>query len=76
MFFSPISEIPSLGRNIPYVLSFILFLGMSIIVATAQSFPTLVVGRFLQGFMGSPSLATGAASMQDVVSYVVSALSH
>ncbi|GAB7357393.1 hypothetical protein MBLNU459_g8331t1 [Dothideomycetes sp. NU459] len=66
MFFSPISEIPSLGRNIPYVTSFALFLVFSVLAATAKSFTGLVVARLFQGLMGSPALATGGASMQDL----------
>lgn len=67
MVFSPISEIPSLGRNIPYIGSFALFLVFSAIAATAKSFSGLVVARLFQGLMGSPALATGGATMQDMV---------
>lgn len=67
MFFSPISELPSIGRNIPYVGSFALFLVFSAIAATAKSFSGLVIARLFQGLMGSPALATGGASMQDMV---------
>lgn len=69
MLFSPLSENPAIGRNIPYVGSFALFMILSAAVASATSFPGLVVARFFQGFMGSPALATGAASMQDMVSH-------
>jgi len=67
LLFSPISEIESVGRNIPYITSFALFVLISALAATCRDFPGLVVLRFLQGFFGSPALATGAASMQDMV---------
>lgn len=67
MLFSPISEAPSVGRNIPYVTSFALFVVFSALAAMRQSFPVLIVMRFVQGFFGSPALATGGASMQDMV---------
>ncbi|KAL2415607.1 MFS-type transporter pyvG [Exophiala dermatitidis] len=66
MFFSPISEIPRIGRNPPYLYSFIVFFGMSIALAFVDNFPGLIVLRFLQGLFGSPCLASGAASIDDI----------
>ncbi|KAE8167211.1 major facilitator superfamily domain-containing protein [Aspergillus tamarii] len=68
LIFSPLSEIARIGRNPPYVASFILFVIVSIILAVIDSFPVIVVLRFLQGFFGSPSLASGGASIQDMFS--------
>lgn len=67
MIFSPISEFASVGRNIPYITTFAFFIVASVAAATSQSFAALLVWRFVQGFMGSPALATGGASLQDMV---------
>lgn len=66
MVFSPLSEIAIIGRNIPYIASFVLFFIVSIIVAVVDNFPALIVLRFLQGFFGSPCLASGGATLQDM----------
>ena len=42
--------------------------------ALVDNFGGLLVLRFLQGFFGSPALATGGASMRDVVSFTAFAL--
>ncbi|KAI4121999.1 MAG: hypothetical protein LQ338_006050 [Usnochroma carphineum] len=68
LFFSPLSEIPIIGRNPIYLLTFSLFVILSIPTALAKSFAGLLVLRFLQGFLGSPCLATGGATMQDMYS--------
>lgn len=64
--FSPLSEIPAIGRNPPYIITFGIFIALSIGVAVVNHFPWLIVLRFLQGFFGSPCLATGGASLGDV----------
>ncbi|KAL9575983.1 MAG: hypothetical protein Q9212_007497, partial [Teloschistes hypoglaucus] len=68
LFFSPLSEIPIIGRNPIYMITFALFVILSIPTALAKSFGALLVLRFLQGFLGSPCLATGGATMQDMYS--------
>jgi MFS transporter, DHA1 family, multidrug resistance protein len=69
MGFSPLSEIAVIGRNPPYVFSFVLFVVVSIILPFIDNFPSIVVLRFLQGFFGSPCLASGGASIQDIFSW-------
>lgn len=68
MLFSPLSEIGSIGRNPPYVISFLLFLLISILLGAVgdKSFAGHIVMRFLQGFFGSPILASGGASLDDI----------
>ena len=68
MFFSPISEIAFIGRNPPYIISLLMFFVISIITAVVadKSFAALIVLRFLQGFYGSPILASGGASLEDI----------
>ncbi|THC92778.1 hypothetical protein EYZ11_007739 [Aspergillus tanneri] len=66
MLFSPLSEVAWIGRNPPYLLSLSIFVLLSIPAAMVNSVPAFLVIRFLQGFFGSPCLATGAASIADV----------
>lgn len=68
LIFSPLSEIPVLGRNIPYVITFGLFVILAVPMALADSYASFMVLRFLTGFVGSPCLATGGASMGDIYS--------
>ncbi|KUI61460.1 Cycloheximide resistance protein [Cytospora mali] len=70
LFFSPLSEIPRLGRNIPYLTSFLLFIIITIPLATINSFPGFVILRFFQGFVGGPVLATGGATATDMFSFI------
>jgi DHA1 family multidrug resistance protein-like MFS transporter len=70
LLFSPLSEIPSIGRNPPYILSFGVFVILCIPTALVDSVAGLMVLRFLQGFFGSPCLATGGASLQDIYSLI------
>lgn len=68
LIFSPISEIPRIGRNVPYILTLFLFVVMAIPTILTQSFSGFLVLRFLTGFLGSPCLATGGATLQDMYS--------
>ncbi|KAF7562331.1 hypothetical protein G7046_g1838 [Stylonectria norvegica] len=69
LLFSPLSEVPRLGRNIPYMYSFALFILITVAAARVSNFAGLVVLRFLQGFLGGPVLATGAASASDILGF-------
>ncbi|KAJ6091837.1 hypothetical protein N7467_003806 [Penicillium canescens] len=66
--FSPLSEIPTIGRNPVYIVTMFLFVIISIPTAFVGNFPGLMVLRFLQGFFGSPCLASGGASIGDLYS--------
>ncbi|KAH7364305.1 major facilitator superfamily domain-containing protein [Rhexocercosporidium sp. MPI-PUGE-AT-0058] len=66
MLFSPLSEIPAIGKNPPYVATFAIFVILTIPSALTDSFAGLLVLRFLLGFFGSPCLATCGASFQDM----------
>ncbi|KAM6525741.1 hypothetical protein FALCPG4_011275 [Fusarium falciforme] len=70
LLFSPLSEIPRIGRNPIYIITYTLFVILSIPTALVGNFPGLIVLRFLQGFFGSPCLAAGGASMSDLYSLV------
>ncbi|RBQ77192.1 hypothetical protein FVER14953_20031 [Fusarium verticillioides] len=66
LLFSPLGEIPRIGRNPVYIIAFGIFVIISIPTALVDSFAGLVVLRFLQGFFGSPCLASGGASLGDM----------
>ncbi|KAK5938229.1 hypothetical protein PMZ80_009199 [Knufia obscura] len=68
MLFSPLSEIPIIGRNPPYIITFGLFTILAVPTALVDNFAGLLVLRFITGFMSSPALATGGATMQDMYS--------
>lgn len=68
LFLAPLSEIPAIGRTPPYVITLALFVILQPITATVQNIPGLLVLRFLAGFIGSPVLATGGASLGDMFS--------
>lgn len=68
MIFSPLSELPAIGRNPIYIITMFLFVIVSIPAALVQNYPGLMVLRFLQGFFGSPCLASGGASVGDMYS--------
>lgn len=70
LLFSPLSEIPIIGRNPPYIVSYAIFVILLVPTALVDNFAGLVVLRFLQGFFGSPCLATGGATLQDVYSLI------
>jgi DHA1 family multidrug resistance protein-like MFS transporter len=68
LLWSPLSEIPIIGRSPVYAATMALFTILSLPTALVDNFAGLLVLRFLQGFLGSPCLATGAATMQDMYS--------
>lgn len=60
------SEIPQIGRNPVYVGTLIVFVILQVPTALAVNFGMLLAFRFLTGFIGSPVLATGGASIGDM----------
>ncbi|GLA38848.1 hypothetical protein AnigIFM63309_006165 [Aspergillus niger] len=66
MVWSPLSELPPVGRSPTYVLTLFVFVFFQFAVIYATNFGMLLAFRFLTGFIGSPALATGAASMGDI----------
>ncbi|MCJ1483886.1 hypothetical protein MMC06_004054 [Schaereria dolodes] len=68
LIWAPLSEIPVVGRSPVYTVTFLIFTILSLPTALVNNFAGLLVLRFLQGFFGSPCLANGAASMQDMYS--------
>ncbi|KAI7255020.1 MFS general substrate transporter [Hortaea werneckii] len=70
LIFSPLSEIPRVGRNPAYMVTMGIFVILLVPSGVVDSFAGLMGLRFLQGFFGSPCLATGGASLQDLFSLV------
>lgn len=68
LIFSPLSELPIFGRNPIYIATMFLYVIVSIPTALVNNYPGLMVLRFLQGFFGSPCLASGGASVGDMYS--------
>lgn len=56
-------ETPILGRNPVYIISLALFVIFQLPCIFAPNIGTILVFRFLAGFVGSPALATGGASI-------------
>ncbi|KAF7555348.1 hypothetical protein G7Z17_g2207 [Cylindrodendrum hubeiense] len=70
LLFSPLTEIPVVGRNSVYYLTFIVFWILSFPEAIIDSFGGLLALRFWLGFFGSPALANGGATVGDMFSLV------
>lgn len=68
LIWAPLSEIPIIGRSPVYASTMAIFVILSLPTALVDNFAGLLVLRFLQGFFGSPCLANGAATMQDMYS--------
>lgn len=65
LLFAPLSEIPAVGRNPPYIYTYIIFVALCVATALVNNFGGLLVLRFLLGFFGSPCLANAGASYGD-----------
>jgi DHA1 family multidrug resistance protein-like MFS transporter len=66
LIFSPLSEIASIGRTPIYIGTLFVFVILQIPTIYARNIQTVLALRFFAGFFGSPPLATGGASIQDL----------
>ena len=66
MLWSPMSEIPQIGRNPIYISTLFAFVFLNFGVIYATNFGMFLAFRFLTGFVGSPVLATGGATLSDM----------
>ena len=66
MLFSPMSEIPQIGRSRLYVWTLLVFVLIQLPTGYAVDMPMFLVFRFLAGFFGGPVLATGGATIMDL----------
>lgn len=67
MVFSPLSEHPAIGRVYIYVITLAIFVILQVPTALSKNIGSLIVLRFLAGIFASPALATGGASVGDVL---------
>ena len=65
--FSPMSETATLGRAPIYIVTLLIFVVLQVPTALINNITGLCILRFLGGIFASPCLATGAASVGDVV---------
>jgi DHA1 family multidrug resistance protein-like MFS transporter len=70
LLFSPLTEIPIIGRNPVYYLTFIAFWAISFGPPNVDTFGGLLALRFFLGFFGSPALANGGATVGDLYSLI------
>jgi DHA1 family multidrug resistance protein-like MFS transporter len=63
---APLLEIPQIGRNPIYIATLFVFIVFQVPTALPHNFAMLLCFRFLTGFVGSPALATGGASIGDM----------
>lgn len=66
MLWSPMSEVPQIGRNPIYLGTLAVFIAFQAPTALASNYGMLMAFRFLTGVFGSPVLATGGASLTDI----------
>lgn len=68
MVLSPMSENVIFGRTSIYIVTLFIFFILQIPTALSHNIASLCVLRFIAGFFASPALATGGASIGDVIS--------
>lgn len=66
MLWAPMSEIPRLGRSPLYFWTFFAFILLQLPTGFAVNIPMFLVFRILTGFLGSPPLAVGGATIADM----------
>lgn len=66
MLLAPLSEMPPIGRMPVYIITHLIFLALQFPIIYAPNIGTLLALRFITGFIGSPVLATGGASLADM----------
>ena len=68
--FSPLSELPSIGRSQVYVLTYIVYWILSFPETVVDGFGGLLTLRFWLVFFSNPALANGGATVGDMFSLV------
>ncbi|KAF8865556.1 MFS general substrate transporter [Acephala macrosclerotiorum] len=66
MLFSPMSEMPQIGRSGIYFYTLLAFVLLQLPTGYAINMPMFLTFRFLTGFFGGPVLATGGATIADM----------
>ncbi|KAK6454750.1 multidrug resistance protein 6 benomyl/methotrexate resistance protein [Scheffersomyces xylosifermentans] len=68
MVFSPMSENAAVGRTSIYIVTLFIFFILQIPTALSKDIVSLSILRFLGGIFASPCLATGGASVSEILS--------
>ncbi|KAK1764195.1 SCR1 protein [Phialemonium atrogriseum] len=63
---SPLSNLPSIGRTPVYVLGSLAFCLVNIGTALAKNITTILILRFIGGFVGSAPISVGGATLMEV----------
>ena len=66
MLWSPLSEAPKVGRNPVYITTLAVFVHLQLPIALAPNVETVLIFRFLSSFFGSPAMALGGATVNDM----------
>lgn len=66
LLWSPLSRVPAIGRTSIYILTLAAFTALQVPTALAPNITSLLVCRFIAGFIGSPSLVMGAGSIAEM----------
>ena len=66
MILSPISELAYVGRMPIYIVTLAIFVIIQVPTALTTNLGVIIFLRFVAGFIGSPVLATGGASLADI----------
>jgi MFS transporter, DHA1 family, multidrug resistance protein len=66
MIFSPLSEVPMIGRSPTFGFTLLVFFCFQFAVIYAKNFGMLMAFRFLTDFFSFSALATGGAVMGDL----------
>ncbi|KAF2171547.1 hypothetical protein M409DRAFT_63772 [Zasmidium cellare ATCC 36951] len=66
MIWSPLAEMPLIGRSPIYLITLLTFVFLNFGVVYAKNTGMLLAFRFLTGWLGSPVLGTGGASLADM----------
>ena len=73
MLWSPLSEIPQIGRRGIYFWTILVYILLQLPTGFAVDMPMFLVFRILTGFFGSPALATGGGTITDMYDQASSA---
>ena len=74
MFLTPLQEMASYGHNPVYIIGLAIFILFNVPIVVSHNFSILLTFRFFTGFIGSPVLATGGASMAEEANSLTSSV--
>ena len=66
MLFSPIGEIPYIGKNHVYIPTVVLYIIFQLPILLSNEVSVILVFRFLTGMLASPTLSLGGGSVADM----------